>query len=185
MTLAVHRLRAIAVHDRARPHEHRLLRRRWPRSGSSTATAWSTAFRRSLDIAGHVSWVPGGHPAQLRPARRDGAGRHRHWRSGLRAHHGAAAHVICHSGDAGWISGQALNGFNAAAVHHAPITFVMHRNGIQLSGTTRHIMNQDPRPIIASFGIQILEIRSLHDRAALFAAYRRGVQDRRRPAIRR
>ena len=90
---------------------------------------------------------------------------------GLKAHHGDRAHVICHSGDAGWISGQALNGFNAAAVHRAPITFVMHRNGIQLSGTTRHIMNQDPRRIIESFGIRILEIRSLHDRKALFAAY--------------
>ena len=90
---------------------------------------------------------------------------------GLKAHHGKAAHVICHTGDAGWISGQALNGLNAAAVHSAPITFVMHRNGIQLSGTTRHIMNQDPRAVVASFGVTILEIRSLHDRRALFAAY--------------
>jgi transketolase N-terminal domain/subunit/transketolase C-terminal domain/subunit len=127
-------------------------------------------FRRGLDIAGHVSWVPGG--TQLSSGRLGvmvpvGTGT----ALGLKAHHGSAAHVICHCGDAGWISGQALNGFNAAAVHHAPITFVMHRNGIQLSGTTRHIMNQDPRPIIASFGITILEIRTLHDRRALFAAY--------------
>src|SRR4029079_11232825 len=43
---------------------------------------------------------------------------------------------------------------------------------IQLSGTTRHIMNQDPRSIVSSFGITILEIRSLHDRRELFAAYR-------------
>ena len=43
---------------------------------------------------------------------------------------------ICHTGDAGWISGQALNGFIAASLHGAPIVFVMHRNGIQLSGTT-------------------------------------------------
>jgi transketolase C-terminal domain/subunit len=48
----------------------------------------------------------------------------------------------------------------------------MHRNGIQLSGTTRHIMNQDPRAIVASFGVKILEIRSLHERGALCAAYR-------------
>jgi len=129
-----------------------------------------SGFRRSLDIAGHVSWLPGG--TQLSSGRLGvmvpvGTGT----ALGLRAHHGAAAHVICHCGDAGWISGQALNGFNAADVHRAPITFVMHRNGIQLSGTTRHIMNQDPRPVIASFGITILEIRSLHERAQLFAAY--------------
>ncbi len=129
------------------------------------------SFRRSLDIAGHVSWVPGG--TELSSGRLGvmfpvGAG----LALGLKAHHGAAAHVICHCGDAGWISGQALNGFNAAAVHRAPMTFVMHRNGIQLSGTTRHIMNQDPRRIIESFGIRILEIRSLLDRKQLFAAYK-------------
>src|SRR3954471_17496729 len=129
------------------------------------------AFRRSLDIAGHVSWVPGG--TQLSSGRLGvmvpvGTGT----ALGLKAHHGEGAHVICHTGDAGWISGQALNGFNAAGVHRAPITFVMHRNGIQLSGTTRHIMNQDPRRIIESFGVRILEIRSLHDRKAAFAAYR-------------
>ncbi len=129
------------------------------------------AFRRSLDIAGHVSWVPGG--TELSSGRLGvmvpvGAG----LALGLKAHHGAGAHVICHCGDAGWISGQALNGFNGAAVHRAPITFVMHRNGIQLSGTTRHIMNQDPRRIIESFGIRILEIRSLLDRKMLFAAYK-------------
>ena len=128
-------------------------------------------FRRGLDIAGHVSWVPGG--TELSSGRLGvmfpvAAGT----ALGLRAHHGPAAHVICHSGDAGWISGQALNGFNAAGVHRAPLTYVMHRNGIQLSGTTRHIMNQDPRRIIESFGITILEIRSLHDRRDLFRAYR-------------
>jgi transketolase N-terminal domain/subunit/transketolase C-terminal domain/subunit len=128
------------------------------------------AFRRSLDIAGHVSWVPGG--TELSSGRLGvmfpvGTG----LALGLKAHHGGAAHVICHTGDAGWISGQALNGLNAAAIHRAPITFVMHRNGIQLSGTTRHIMNQDPRGIIASFGIKILEIRSFHERRELFAAY--------------
>jgi len=129
------------------------------------------AFRRSLDIAGHVSWVPGG--TELSSGRLGvmfpvAAGT----ALGLKAHHGADAHVICHCGDAGWISGQALNGFNAAGVHRAPVTFVMHRNGIQLSGTTRHVMNQDPRRIIESFGVRILEIRSLHDRKAAFGAYR-------------
>ena len=128
------------------------------------------AFRRGLDIAGHVSWVPGG--TELSSGRLGvmfpvGTG----LALGLKAHHGRAAHVICHTGDAGWISGQALNGLNAAAIHRAPITFVMHRNGIQLSGTTRHIMNQDPRGIIAGFGVKILEIRSLHERGELFAAY--------------
>jgi transketolase N-terminal domain/subunit/transketolase C-terminal domain/subunit len=128
------------------------------------------AFRRSLDIAGHVSWVPGGtelSSGRLGVMYPTGTG----LALGLRAHHGRAAHVICHTGDAGWISGQALNGLNASAIHRAPITFVMHRNGIQLSGTTRHIMNQDPRSIIASFGVKILEIRSLHERKPLFAAY--------------
>jgi transketolase len=48
----------------------------------------------------------------------------------------------------------------------------MHRNGIQLSGTTAKIMNRDPRPIVSSFGVQILEVRSLHERAPLFEAYR-------------
>jgi len=132
-------------------------------------------FRRSLDIAGHVSWVPGGtelSSGRLGVMMPVGAG----MALGLRAHHGSGAHVICHCGDAGYISGQALDGFNAAAVHRAPITFVMHRNGIQLSGTTRHIMNQDPRPIIASFGIRILEIRSLLERRELFAAYREAFQ---------
>ncbi len=128
-------------------------------------------FRRSLDIPGHVSWVPGG--TELSSGRLGvmvpvGTG----MALGLRGNHGAGSHVICHCGDAGWISGQALDGFNGAAVHRAPITFVMHRNGIQLSGSTRHIMNQDPRSIISSFGIRILEIRSLLERRALFAAYR-------------
>ncbi|HYT73532.1 MAG TPA: thiamine pyrophosphate-dependent enzyme, partial [Vicinamibacterales bacterium] len=132
-------------------------------------------FRRSLDIAGHVSWVPGGtelSSGRLGVMMPVGTG----LALGLRAHHGSGAHVICHCGDAGYISGQALNGFNAASVHRAPITFVMHRNGIQLSGTTRHIMNQDPRPIISSFGIRILEIRSLLERRELFAAYREAFQ---------
>ena len=92
-------------------------------------------FRRSLDIAGHVSWVPGG--TELSSGRLGvmvpvGTG----LALGLRGNLGSGSHVICHCGDAGWISGQALDGFNAAAVHRAPITFVMHRNGIQLSGST-------------------------------------------------
>ena len=128
-------------------------------------------FRRSLDIAGHVSWVPGGTPL--------GSGRlgvtvpvSTGLALGLKARKGAGAFVICHCGDAGWISGQALNGFNGADVHRAPITFVMHRNGIQLSGTTAKIMDKDPRPIVSSLGITILEIPSLHERPRLFDAYR-------------
>jgi transketolase N-terminal domain/subunit len=84
--------------------------------------------------------------------------------------------VVCHCGDAGWISGQALNGFNAATLQGAPIAFVMHRNGIQLSGTTAKIMNRDPRPIVSSLGVRILEIQSLHERAKLFEAYREAYQ---------
>jgi transketolase len=130
-------------------------------------------FRRSLDIAGHVSWVPGGtelSSGRLGVMMPVGTG----LALGLKALQpkgGPGSLVVCHTGDAGWISGQSLNGFNAAGFHGAPIVFVMHRNGIQLSGSTRHIMNRDPRPIIASFGIRILEIPSLLDRGRLFAAY--------------
>lgn len=127
-------------------------------------------FRRSLDMAGHVSWVPGGTPL--------GSGRlgvmvpvSAGLALGLKARKGDAALVVCHTGDAGWISGQALNGFVAASLHHAPLVFVMHRNEIQLSGTTHHILDRDPRPIIASLGVEILEIPSLMDRGRLFQAY--------------
>jgi transketolase N-terminal domain/subunit/transketolase C-terminal domain/subunit len=127
-------------------------------------------FRRSLDIAGHVSWVPGGTPlgsGRLGVMMPVGTG----LALGLKAKKGNDAFVVCHCGDAGWISGQALNGFVAASVHKAPIAFVMHRNGIQLSGTTKRIMDKDPRPIVASLGIEILEIPSLHDRANLARTY--------------
>lgn len=131
-------------------------------------------FRRSLDIAGHVSWVPGGSPI--------GSGRlgitvpaTLGWSLGLKAKHDDAF-VICHTGDAGWISGQSLNGMIGASLHRAPIAFVMHRNGIQLSGTTEQVMGKDPRPILASLGVEILEIPSLHDRPQLFAAYQRAYQ---------
>jgi transketolase N-terminal domain/subunit/transketolase C-terminal domain/subunit len=133
------------------------------------------SFRRSLDIAGHVSWVPGGTPigsGRLGVSMPVGAG----LALGLKAHHGADAFVICHTGDAGWISGQALNGFIAASLHGAPLAFVMHKNGIQLSGTTERIMNKDPRPIVTSLGVTVLEIASLHDRSQLFAAYREAYQ---------
>ena len=127
-------------------------------------------FRRSLDIAGHVLWVPGGTPI--------GSGRlgitvpvTAGWSLGLRAGHGDDAFVICHCGDAGWISGQALNGFIGASLHRAPMTLVMHRNGIQLSGTTARIMDKDPRPIVKSLGIEVIELASLHERRELFKAY--------------
>jgi transketolase N-terminal domain/subunit/transketolase C-terminal domain/subunit len=128
-------------------------------------------FRRSLDIAGHVSWVPGGTPL--------GSGRlgvmvpvSTGLALGLKAKKGKDAFVVCHTGDAGWVSGQALNGFIGASLHGAPVAFVMHRNGIQLSGTTARILDRDPRPIVSSLGIHILEISSLHDRPRLFEAYR-------------
>ncbi len=127
-------------------------------------------FRRSLDMAGHVSWVPGG--TQLNGGRLGvmipvSVGQ----ALGLRAHKGKDAWIITHCGDAGWISGQALNGFNAADVHHTPITFIMHRNGIQLSGSNKQILNKDPRPIIAALGIEIIEIESLFDHKALYRGY--------------
>jgi len=133
------------------------------------------SFRRSLDIAGHVSWVPGGTPigsGRLGVAVPVATG----LSLGLKARKGEDSLVICHCGDAGWISGQALNGFNAAVLHKAPITFVMHRNGIQLSGTTQKIMDRDPRGIISALGIEILEVASLHDRQELFNAYKSASQ---------
>jgi transketolase N-terminal domain/subunit len=93
-------------------------------------------FRRSLDMAGHVSWVPGGTPigsGRLGVAIPVATG----LSLALKARKGTDGLVICHCGDAGWVSGQAMNGFTAASLHGAPIVFVMHRNGIQLSGTTK------------------------------------------------
>lgn len=132
-------------------------------------------FRRGIDIAGHVSWVPGG--TQLNGGRLGvmvptAVGQ----ALALKARHGQGAWTVCHCGDAGWISGQALNGFNAADLHAAPVTFVMHRNGIQLSGTNKAVMDKDPRPIIASMGIEIIEVSSLTDTEALYAAYRKGYE---------
>ena len=127
-------------------------------------------FRRGLDIAGHVLWVPGGTPI--------GSGRlgvtvpvTAGWSLGLKAAYGNDSFAICHCGDAGWISGQALNGMIAASLHGAPMVLVMHRNGIQLSGTTARVMPKDPRPIVKSLGIEVIEIGSLHNRRELFGAY--------------
>jgi transketolase len=129
-----------------------------------------TKFRRGLEIAGHVAWVPGG--TQLNGGRLGvmipvAVGQ----ALGKKVLKGDQAWVITHCGDAGWISGQALNGFNGADLYKAPITFVMHRNGIQLSGSNRQIMDKDPRPIIEALGIKILEIPSLHQVEALYQAY--------------
>ncbi len=127
-------------------------------------------FRRGLDIPGHVSWVPGGTQSNggrlgvMVPVAVGQA-------LGKRAVYGDGSWMVCHCGDAGWISGQALNGFNGADLHKAPITFVMHRNGIQLSGSNKQIMDKDPRPIISSLGIEVLEIESLHDTEELVSAY--------------
>jgi transketolase len=128
-------------------------------------------FRRGLDIPGHVSWVPGG--TQLNGGRLGvmvptAVGQ----ALGKRARHEDGSWVICHCGDAGWISGQALNGFNGADLHRAPVTFVMHRNGIQLSGSNLQIMDKDPRPIIEALGITIVETPSLHEGVTLYKAYR-------------
>ena len=132
-------------------------------------------FRRGLDIAGHVSWVPGG--TQLNGGRLGvmipvAVGQ----ALGLKAHHGDNALVICHTGDAGWVSGQAMNGFLGASVHEAPILFVMDRNGIQLSDTCKKIMPRDPRGLIEACGVTILETPSLNCSESLFQAYREGTQ---------
>ena len=129
-------------------------------------------FRRSLDIAGHVSWLPGG--TQMNGGRLGvmvpvAVGQS----LAAKSFHGSEAFTVCHCGDAAWISGQALNGFNGADLHGAPICFVMHRNGIQLSGSCKSIMDKDPRPVVAAMGIEIIEIKSLHDKQELFAAYRK------------
>ncbi|MFC1526086.1 thiamine pyrophosphate-dependent enzyme, partial [Candidatus Latescibacterota bacterium] len=130
-------------------------------------------FRRGLDIPGHVSWLPGG--TQLNGGRLGvmvpvAVGQ----ALGKRAVLGEGAWVVTHCGDASWISGQALNGYNGADVHGAPITFVMDRNGIQLSGATRSVMDKDPRPVVEAQGIEILEIPTLHDVNQLYQAYREG-----------
>ena len=128
-------------------------------------------FRRGLDIPGHVSWVPGG--TQLNGGRLGvmiptAVGQ----ALGKRAAYGSDAWVICHCGDAGWIAGHSLNGFHAAHVHKAPITFLMHRNGIQLSGTTDKMTGRDPRPIIEAMGVQILETPSFYDVSTLWKTLR-------------
>ena len=133
-----------------------------------------TGFRRGLDFPGHVAWLPGG--TQLNGGRLGvmipvAVGQ----ALGKKALHDRAW-VITHCGDAGWISGQALNGFNGASVQGAPATFVMHRNGIQLSSSTKNIMDLDPRKTIAALGLEILEIPSLHDNVALYGAYREAYQ---------
>ena len=142
------------------------------------------SFRRGLDIPGHVSWLPGG--TQLNGGRLGvmvpvavGQG------LGKKAKRGKGSWIVCHCGDAGFVSGQALNGFNGADVHGAPITFVMHRNGIQLSGSTESILNKDPRVMVAAMGVEILEIESLHDLPALYKAYRRAymLAQRGRPSM--
>src|SRR6185369_4760192 len=110
-------------------------------------------FRRSLDIAGHVSWVPGGTELNggrlgvMVPAAVGQA-------LGVKARKGQGSAVVVHMGDAGWVSGQALNGFIGASLHKAPLIGVMHRNGIQLSNTTAKINPKDPRPIIESLGVK-------------------------------
>lgn len=128
-------------------------------------------FRRGLDIPGHVSWLPGG--TQLNGGRLGvmvpvAVGQ----ALGKRAVYGDGSWVVIHCGDAGWVSGQALNGFNGADVLGAPVTLVMDRNGIQLSGSTRSIMDRDPRRVIGALGVEVLEIPTVHDPLQLYQAYR-------------
>ncbi len=128
-------------------------------------------FRRGIDIPGHVSWVPGG--TQLNGGRLGvmiptAVGQ----ALGKRAAYGSDAWVICHCGDAGWIAGHSLNGFHAAHIHKAPLTLIMHRNGIQLSGTTQQMTGLDPRPMVEAMGVQILETPSLYDVGALWQTLR-------------
>ncbi len=132
-------------------------------------------FRRGIDFPGHVSWVPGG--TELNGGR---LGIMVPVAVGLalskKAINDHGSWVVTHCGDAGWISGQALNGFVGASLHEAPTTFVMHRNGIQLSGSTNSIMAKDPRKIIESMGITIIETPSLHKCKTLYKAYQEGFE---------
>lgn len=132
-------------------------------------------FRRGLDIAGHVSWLPGG--TELNGGRLGvmipvAVGQ----ALGLRSEYGDDSFVICHCGDAGWLSGQALNGFLGAHLHNAPIVFVMNRNGIQLSNTCANIVNEDPRKLISAAGVEILEVASIHDRVNYFDTLKQALQ---------
>ena len=127
-------------------------------------------FRRGLDIPGHVSWVPGG--TQLNGGRLGvmfpvAAGQ----AMGMRARD-SESWVICHCGDAGWIAGQALNGFNAADIGNLPLTFIMQRNGIQLSDSNKNVMDKDPRPIVEAMGVEIIELKALFDTADMYKAYK-------------
>ena len=127
-------------------------------------------FRRGLDIPGHVSWVPGG--TQLNGGRLGvmvpvAAGQ----AMGMRARD-PQSWVVCHCGDAGWIAGQALNGFNAADIGNLPLTFVMQRNGIQLSDSNKNVMDKDPRPIVEAMGVEVIELNALFDTAEMYKAYK-------------
>ena len=127
-------------------------------------------FRRGLDIPGHVSWVPGG--TQLNGGRLGvmipvAAGQ----AMGMRARD-PQSWVVCHCGDAGWIAGQALNGFNAADIGSLPLTFVMQRNGIQLSDSNKNVMDKDPRPMVEAMGVEIIELNALFDTAEMYKAYK-------------
>ena len=127
-------------------------------------------FRRGLDIPGHVSWVPGG--TQLNGGRLGvmipvAAGQ----AMGMRARD-PQSWMVCHCGDAGWIAGQALNGFNAADIGNLPLTFVMQRNGIQLSDSNKNVMDKDPRPMVEAMGVEIIELNALFDTAEMYKAYK-------------
>lgn len=128
-------------------------------------------FRRGIEFPGHTAWLPGGTELSggrlgvIIPVAVGEA-------LGKRAEHGEDAWTIVHCGDAGWLSGQALNGFAIAARTSAPITFVMHRNGIQHTGPTRAVFDLDPRRIIETLGIQLVEIPSLLMKERLYEAYR-------------
>ena len=127
-------------------------------------------FRRGLDIPGHVSWVPGG--TQLNGGRLGvmipvAAGQ----AMGMHARD-PQSWVVCHCGDAGWIAGQALNGFNAADIGNLPLTFVMQRNGIQLSDSNKNVMDKDPRPMVEAMGVEIIELNALFDTTEMYKAYK-------------
>ena len=135
---------------------------RWPTLGFLDKARVVDGFRRSLDIAGHVSWVPGGTRAQLRTPRRDDAGRHRARARTQGATRARRASSSATPATPGWISGQALNGFNAAAVprradhvrdapqRHPAVGHDAAHHGPGSAADHRELRHQDPRDPVAA-----------------------------------
>ena len=128
------------------------------------------SFRRSLDIAGHVLWVPGGTPI--------GSGRlgvtvpvTAGWSLGLKAAHGQDALVDLSQRrrrldfrPGAQRPDRRQPAWRADGAGHAP-----QRHPVV--GHDRARDDKDPRMIAEGLGIEVVEIASLHERRELFGAY--------------